>query len=98
MQSELATRRRALRVTYLRYIEADCAWREALEEMRAWFPATLRPNRDAMGNPGSRIRRLYEERARALVLLEAAHAKLDTARARLDQRRPDATIRVTVLA
>ncbi|MBB97439.1 MAG: hypothetical protein CML68_22920 [Rhodobacteraceae bacterium] len=84
MRTELTTRRRALRVTYRRYIEADRAWRGALDEMKEWFPTASRPNRAAIGNPGSEVRRLYDSRARALVLFEAAHVKFDTARARLD--------------
>ena len=86
MRTELTTRRRVLRLTYGRYVEADRAWRRAIDEMRLWFPPSGRPNRDAMGNPGSEMRRLYETRARALVLFEAAHVKFDTARDRLDMR------------
>ena len=96
MQSELATRRRALSVTFGRYVEADRAWHAALDEMRVWFPPTDQPNRAAIGNPGSEIRRLYDDRQRALVLLEAAHLKLETARARLEEREARGRPRILV--
>ena len=87
MQSELATRRRVLRVTYQRYVDADRAWTAALQEMATWFPIGARPYRASIGNPGSRLRRLYEARARALVQLEAAYEKFETARRRMGARR-----------
>lgn len=98
MQSELAMRRRALGITYRRYIEADLAWHTALEEMRVWFPPTDRPNRAAMGNPGSEMRRIYEARARALVQLEAARQKLETARRRLARRAGTGGPRLVLIA
>ena len=98
MQSELATRRRALGLTYRRYIEADLAWHTALDEMRVWLPPTERPNRAAMGNPGSEMRRIYEARARALIQFEAARQKLETARRRLESRALQRAPRLVVIA
>lgn len=98
MESELETRRRLLRVTYWRYIEADRAWTVALGEMKRWFPASARPYRASMGNPGSRIRQLYEDRARAILQLQAAREKLDVAKQRLADRRRQSTARVVFLA
>ena len=34
MRTELTTRRRVLRLTYGRYVEADRAWRRAIDESR----------------------------------------------------------------
>ncbi|WP_335946301.1 hypothetical protein [Salipiger bermudensis] len=86
MQSELMTRRRVLRLTYERYLEADRAWALALSDMKRWFPTGARPYRAAIGDPGSRMRELYETRARALVRLEAARVKFATAKQRLAER------------
>ena len=66
MHADLETRRRVLLLTYRRYLEADRAWNTALREMRTWFPTTRRPVSAIIGNPGSPIRRLYEQRARAM--------------------------------
>ncbi|MFC2967590.1 hypothetical protein [Acidimangrovimonas pyrenivorans] len=86
MQPELATRRRLLRLTFQRYIEADREWREALLEMKSWFPKFAAPHGGAIGNPGSRVRRVYDARARALLQFEAAQAKFETAKRRLAER------------
>ncbi|WP_108258156.1 hypothetical protein [Mangrovicoccus ximenensis] len=86
MQPELATRRRVLVVTYERYIEADREWTEALGEVQRWFPAGERPNAEAMGEPGSRMRQIYESRMHALLQFEAAREKFHTARRRLAAR------------
>ncbi|APZ52862.1 hypothetical protein [Salipiger abyssi] len=97
MQSELKTRRRLLRLTYRRYLEADRAWTLALGEMTRWFPASARPYRASMGNPGSRIRQLYENRARAILQLQAARDKLEVAKRRLAERQRRSTARVVFL-
>lgn len=86
MHADLSTRRRVLISTYTRYLDADRAWHMALDEMKLWFPATNRPGRSAIGNPGSPIRKLYERRERALLQLEVARFKLDAARQRLAER------------
>ncbi len=88
MHTDLATRRRVLVVMYQRYLEADQSWNLALRDMRTWFPAESQPNPSRMGNPGSPIRRLYEQRKRAVFQLEAAHIKLDAARQRLAENLP----------
>ncbi len=86
MQPELATRRRVLVITYERYIEADREWTEAICEVQRWFPADGRPYVEAMGEPGSRMRHIYETRMRALRQFEAAREKFHTARRRLAAR------------
>ncbi len=98
MQSELKTRRRVLRLTYERYLEADRAWVLALTEMKRWFPTGARPYRAAIGDPGSQMRQLYDRRALALAKLEAARLKLDTAKRRLAERQRPAPVRIYLLA
>ena len=87
MHTYLVTRRRVLLVNYQRYLEADRAWDTALREVRTWFPSSSQSGLLAIGNPGSKIRKIYEQRERALMQLEAAHLKLETARQRLNARR-----------
>jgi hypothetical protein len=79
----LATRRRVLQVTYQRYLEAERAWNEATSEMKAWFPTANQPSCLMIGSPGSPIRRLYQQRERAVRQLEVARLKLEVARQRL---------------
>ncbi|MEQ8293422.1 MAG: hypothetical protein RIA08_14550 [Roseovarius sp.] len=88
MHSDLQTRRRVLLVTYRRYLEAERALTLARQEMKAWFPAAARPGETAIGQPGSRIRRVYDRRERAILQLAAAKEKLRIARVRLAARRP----------
>ena len=87
MHAELATRRRVLLLTYQRYQEADQAWKIALHEMKIWFPKASQPNSSAIGNPGSPVRRLYEQRERAMLQIEVAKLKLDSAKKRIAERR-----------
>lgn len=83
MHTDLTTQRRVLMLTYRRYLEADRAWTMALVEARAWFPSSSRPRAWTIGNPDSPMRRLYEQRARAMQQLEVARLKLDVSRQRL---------------
>ncbi|OOY25003.1 hypothetical protein BMI91_00760 [Thioclava sediminum] len=87
MRPELTTRRRALRLAFERYIEADRAWRDALVALNDWFPPSANRRPGMIGNPGSPIRRLYDARSRALVRLEVTQVKLATAKRRLAERR-----------
>ena len=88
MHSDRQTRRRVLLVTYRRYLEAERALTLARQEMKGWFPAAARPGETAIGQPGSRIRRVYDRRERAILQLAAAKEKLEIARVRLAARRP----------
>ncbi|KRS16363.1 hypothetical protein [Roseovarius indicus] len=88
MHTELKTRRRVLLVTYRRYLEAERALTVARQEMKAWFPAASRPLDTAIGQPGSRIRGIYDRRERAMLQLATAKAKLEQARRRLAAKRP----------
>lgn len=87
MHADLEARRRVLILMYQRYAEADRRWNLALREISAWFPTEKQPSRSRMGDPGSPIRRLYEQRKRAMFQLEAARKKLDVARQRLAEQR-----------
>lgn len=93
MHTDLEIRRRVLIVMYERYLEADKRWNLALREMRTWFPPEDQPYSSRIGNPGSPIRRIYEQRKRAMRQLKAAQIKLDVARQRLANKhaRPNRT-------
>lgn len=86
MHPYLATRRRVLQITYQRYLEAERTWNEATIEMKAWFPTAIEPSCLMIGSPGSPIRRLYQQRERAVLQLEVARLKLEVARQRLAER------------
>ncbi|WP_372611594.1 hypothetical protein [Aquicoccus sp.] len=86
MHRELAAYQRLLIVAYRRYLEADHALASKLDDMRAVFPPERIPYRGTIGAPGSPVRRLYEDRDRALLSLHSAREKLDAARARICQR------------
>ena len=91
MKSEFENRRRALLIFYRRYLAADRAWRLAQAEAVSWFPVQFRPAVPPIGNPGSKLRRLHDQRDRALAKLTVAHLKLGNARKR-------ATSKVRILA
>ena len=86
MHTDLATRRRVLQLTYQRFLDADRVWSMALRDVKTWFPSANQPNPFTIGNPGSRIRRLYEKRERAMLQLHAARLKLRVARKRMAER------------
>ncbi len=86
MHPELTTRRRVLLLTYQRYAAADLAWTLAQREVKAWFPAGSHHSAAIMGDPGSSIRRLYDQRKRAILQLEVALSKLEVAKHRLALR------------
>lgn len=86
MHTDLSIRRRVLILHYRRYLEADRTWKNAREDLKAWFPVARHPEPVAIGNPGSPIRKLYDRRDRALMQLQAARFKLETAKQRLRQR------------
>ena len=91
MHRYLHVRRRYLRLSYDRYVAADREWARAIEEAQSWFPREGLSEHFSMGNPGSRLRKLFEQRERALLRLQSARQKFDEARARLAvTRRPQA--------
>lgn len=87
MHTDLKARRRVLIMTYRRYLDADRAWTVAQGELKTWFPGISLSHRSQIGDPGSRVRRLYEQRNRAMLQFEAARRKLDEGRKRLPPRR-----------
>lgn len=86
MVPELHLRKRMLTRCYRRFLAADLAWQRAAAEAAAWFPAPSHSRHMALGNPGSRVRRLYEVRARAVAQLQVARDKLQIAQRRLARR------------
>lgn len=88
MHPYLEIRRRMLDKAVRRYALADAAWRQGLEQAALLVPGAIGRGHAMIGNPGSRVRRLYDERDRALQRLAAARLKLHEARGRirLEQR------------
>lgn len=96
MNVNLAAQRRVLLLTYRRFLEADRDWTAAIRDARQWFPASpVSASPLAIGSPRSRIRRLYEQREKALHQLGVARIKLQEAKARL--RRPSVLVRGELL-
>lgn len=86
MQSDLDLRRRVLVKLYRRYAAADRAWVLETRIAAAWLPEAPPEKLALIGNPGSRVRRLYDRREEALERLQVARAKLETARQRSEAR------------
>jgi hypothetical protein len=91
MDEDLAACRRLLTVSYRRYIEAERARASAVTQMRGYFPPRQRPNPAEIGAPGSRIRQLVEQSERAYLRFQSAHATLQQAKTRLQERRKTAS-------
>lgn len=89
MHADLATRRRVLLIIYQRYTAAELAWNMAQQEMKALFPTTSHHSSSIIGNPGSSVRRLYDQRERAIHQLQVARLKLEVAKQRLAKRHQD---------
>lgn len=86
MQSDLDLRRRVLVKLYRRYLTADRDWVMETRLAVAWLPEAPPEKLALIGNPGSRVRRLYDRREAALERLHAARAKLENARRRTEAR------------
>lgn len=69
MEKELLSYRRALTKAYRRYLDAEASLYTAQQTARSFFPPNSRPQVPPIGQPGSRIRRLYDRRERALARL-----------------------------
>ncbi|MFC6638862.1 hypothetical protein GV827_19170 [Sulfitobacter sp. JBTF-M27] len=99
MHADLKSRRRLLVIASQRYVVADSAWQQGLREAAAFIPDVVSHNIRKIGNPGSRIRKLYEARDHALQRLLVAQFKLQVAKKRIqDQqsRPPKATLFLVV--
>ena len=92
MLVELRTRRRAVALAYRRYVEADYAWNSSTQSAMSWFPDARQGHVAVIGNPGSKVRRLYRQRERAMLQLETARLTLNVAKSRLLKRNRQASI------
>lgn len=88
MHPDLYKRKSFLVLARARYDQADAEWRAAVRAAAALVPEARRRNCWSIGNPGSQIRRLYEQRDRSLQQLTVAKVKLEAARKRLDRPAP----------
>lgn len=86
MHADLRVRRKLCIVAYCEYLPADRAWAVALSEASAFVPDSVGHGYWRLGDRGSRIRGLYDQRDRALQKLEVAHKKLTDAKSRLSLR------------
>ena len=75
MHADLKSRRRVLVNASKSYVFADDAWHHGLDR-NTW----------TIGNPGSRIRKLYEARDKALQRLVVAQLKIQVAKKRIRDR------------
>jgi shikimate kinase len=98
MHPDLEFRRLVLNKTYRRYLAAEEVWLEASREVLTWFPKQDRRTAVTVGNPGSRIRKIYEQRDRALNNLAVARLNLEEAKRRIaDARHPTGPNRVMLV-
>lgn len=97
MRKELEVRRRALLRAYKRYLEVERIWADAVKDARSWYPAQSRPRTSFVGNPGSPIRRLHEQRQKALHQLQVSRLKLAIAKQRFSRKtaKPSVVLRLT---
>lgn len=97
MHPDLSVQREVLIRSYRLYLDADRDWNIAVREAKTWFPARRRATAIMFGDPGSRVRRLYEARERALQRLLIAREKLENARQRLARIRQQDQVRTRIL-
>ncbi|MGR3761053.1 hypothetical protein ACUXV3_13105 [Roseobacteraceae bacterium NS-SX3] len=90
MHPDLRKRRAILIRARTIYEQADADWRAGLRAAQELVPGSRSRGYWSIGNPGSRIRALYDERDRALQRLDVALQKLEVARERLRQREAEA--------
>ncbi len=98
MLVELHTRRRALARAYSRYVIADTAWSRSTQKAMHWFPEAPQAHVAIIGNPGSNVRRLYQQREKAMLQLETARLKLAVAKSRVLDKRHQAASAVLLIA
>ena len=84
MHPSLQTRHRLVVIAYERYSAADMEWRAGLREASQIVPDVVGRSYWKIGNPGSPMRRLFDQRARALETLAVARLKLRVAKERLE--------------
>ena len=86
MHTNLEVRRRALVRAYNQYLLAERNWVNAMEDVRSLCSREFRSQTTLVGNPGSPIRRLHEQRQKALQRLKVSRLKLAIAKRRLLRR------------
>ncbi|MCP4818958.1 MAG: hypothetical protein GY883_07205 [Shimia sp.] len=86
MHPDLKNRHRLFLQASQSYLKADLAWRHSLRRARALMPGEMSRKISSYGAPGSSVRRLYEDRDKALERLQVARLKYAVARARLARR------------
>ena len=97
MQTALKLRHRVLVDASTGYQRADQVWKRGLVVAATYVPGAVGHGYWPIGNPDSRVRRLYEERDKALHRLNVALIKLKAAKARLEQTKKQKHLRRTIL-
>ena len=97
MHTDLQINRRVVINATQSYTRADADWHRGLSHVAEIFPDVLGHGFWQIGNPGSRIRKLYERREQALRHLDVARLKLQTARKRLRDRHEASRSKAIVL-
>ena len=92
MTNDVDRSRHLLVLTYRRFLDAELGWIRARRAARAWFPQSSQPYRWTIGSPKSQLRRVYENRQRALLQMEAARRKFQQAKAQLERRQTMITL------
>jgi hypothetical protein len=80
MKPDHQTYRRVLQIYYRRYLRAERALRIAQNEAASWLPTKQHRMVLLIGNPGSRMRELYERRNRAMEQLSLVQQEFDALR------------------
>jgi hypothetical protein len=83
MHEHLDVQRRVLIMAYRRYLAADQALQTARIGALRWFPEAPQRGTTLIGDPGSSIRRLNDQRDRALARLTLARQELEAAHRRM---------------
>lgn len=86
MNDEILSYYRLLSQSYARYLRADALLAMARDDMRSVFPPDRLPYRGTIGDRGSRVRRLHEDREAALLRLQSALDKYRRAKQRAAAR------------
>ncbi|WP_051357676.1 hypothetical protein [Leisingera caerulea] len=97
MHPDLQLRRSVLLKASLRFERAEADWRGAVAKASELVPQAHRHSYWSIGDPGSRVRELYNRRDRALNMLSVAVLKLEAARRRLRERQADRGPRTVLL-
>lgn len=92
MTKDLKLRHRVLVEASSRYQMADRAWQRGVGRAKDIFLGATGQGYWSIGNPGSRVRHLYDERDKALHHLNAAIFKLKVAKRRLEQTKSQPVI------